>query len=340
MKYIIVLSFLISLAACNQGEKIPDVSNIKIQLSTQRFEKDFFQLDSLHFAAALDQLQANYPSFGENFLTTILNVDPQWSADSISNYVRGFEKAYQPIYDSSEQVFKDFTPYEAAIKKGLQFVKYYFPKYQTPEKIITYIGPADGFGDILSDDAIIIGLHHHLGNQFSLYKSSLVQQVYPDYINRFFDPAHIAVNCMKNIVLDLYPERMDDKTLVQQMIEKGKRLYLLQHFLPNTQEYMLIGYSNEQMKGCNKNEKAIWDLFIKNNLLQSIDNNLIKNYIGDSPKTQELADEEGQFAPGNIGSFAGWQIVKKYMHKNPTISLPQLMGMDNDVIFNEAKYKP
>jgi uncharacterized protein YjaZ len=71
-------------------------------------------------------------------------------------------------------------------------------------------------------------------------------------------------------------------------------------------------------------------------LLQTIDNNVIKNYIGDSPKTQEL----GEAAPGNIGAFAGWQIVKKYMQKNPKLTLKQLMAVDAETLFSEAKYKP
>ena len=83
-------------------------------------------------------------------------------------------------------------------------------------------------------------------------------------------------------------------------------------------------------------EKAVWDLFVQNNFLQTIDNNIIKNYIGDGPKTQEL----GATSPGNIGSFAGWQIVKKYMSKNPKTSVKELMALDAESIFQGAKYKP
>jgi hypothetical protein len=129
---------------------------------------------------------------------------------------------------------------------------------------------------------------------------------------------------------------MDDKSLIQQMIEKGKRLYILSKFLPHEEEYKLIGYTAAQLKDSYTNERQIWDLFAQNNLLQTIDNNVIKNYIGESPKTQELGDA----SPGNIGSFAGWQIVKKYMKKNEAVSLQKLMATDNDIILQEAKYKP
>jgi uncharacterized protein YjaZ len=113
-------------------------------------------------------------------------------------------------------------------------------------------------------------------------------------------------------------------------------LYLLSKLLPYSEEYKLIGYTEKQLKDCYEHEAAIWDLFVQNNFLQTIDNNLIKNYVGEGPKTQEL----GEASPGNIGSFAGWQIVKKYMEKNPKVKLQQMMTTDAETIFRESKYKP
>ena len=335
---IIVVFFCVAcmLFSCKSNDNVPDVSGIKVELTTQRFERDLFTLDSSNFTSQLDLLQGKYPSFGENFLATILNCDPRWSADSVAIYVRGFTRAYKKVYDTAQIVFKDFSPYEKKIKQGLQFLKYYFPNYNVPKKVITYIGPIDGYGDILSDDAIIVGLQHHLGKNYSLYKTALVQEIYPGYISNRFEPDYIDVNCMKNIVLDLFPEKMEDKPLIQQMVEKGKRLFVLSKLLPHTDEYKLIGYTEKQLKDVYGHEAAIWNLFVQNNFLQTIDNNIIKNYIGESPKTQEL----GEASPGNIGSFAGWQIVKKFMQKNPKYSLPQLMAADAETIFQEAKYKP
>lgn len=337
MKYFFWILVSVNFFSCNSGEKIPDVSGIAVPLTTQRFEKDLFNLDTVsNYSVNLEKLIARYPAFGENFISTVLGADPQWSSDSVALYVKGFTQAYKKVYDSTLLLYKDFTPYEAQIKKGLQFAKHYFPQYKIPTRIITYIGPLNGYGDIVADDALIVGLHLHLGKNFTLYKSELVQQTYPDYISRNFEPDFIAVNSMKNIVLDMYPEKLEEKSLVQQMVEKGKRLFLLHKFLPGTSEDKLIGYTKEQLKESYRNEKNIWNLFAQNNLLQTIDENVIKNYIGESPKTQELGDA----SPGNIGSFAGWQIVKKYMEMNPDISLQKLMSTDNDTIFQVAKYKP
>ena len=326
----------ILLFSCSNHEKTPDVSGIEINLTTDRFEKKLFDTTANDLVNYILHLQNGSPAFTRTYLSAILNVDPTWPPDTAAAYVNGFLKAYRPVYDSAEKIFDDFTPYEKEIKKALQLVKYYFPQYKVPAKIITYIGPADGYGDILSDEGLVIGLQHHLGKNFHLYKAALVQETYPEYVSNRFEPNYIVVNSMNNIVNDLYPEKESDKPLVNQMIEKGKRLYLLSKLLPGVDEYKLIGFTVKQLEDAYSHEAVIWDMFVKNSYLQITDKNLIKNYVGESPKTPEL----GEGAPGNIGSFAGWQIVKKYMQKNSAITLPQLMGLDAEQILQEAKYKP
>ena len=141
---------------------------------------------------------------------------------------------------------------------------------------------------------------------------------------------------MKNLINDLYPEKPAEGTLLEQMVENGKRLYVLSQLLPEKNEHLFIGYSQQQMEGCKKNEELIWNLFISNNYLQSTDANVIRNFTGEGPKTQEL----GESSPGNIGSYAGWQVVKKFMKKNTEVSLKALMKTNPNVIFEQAKYKP
>ena len=333
-RFTLNLLVILLVAGCtNTGQ--PDVSGIKVELTTRRFDKDFFSLDTTKLVEGLNDLRNKYPAFTDLFLNRILNVDPHWSSDSLTYYVKGFINAYKAVYDSASRVFSDFSPYERELKKAIQHVKFYFPEYAVPHNIITYIGPLDGLGDIISDDAFSVGLQVHLGQNFSLYKSTYVSETYPSYISKRFTPEYISINCIQNIIDDMFPEKLEDKSLVIQMVEKGKRLYLLSKILPEKQEYQLIGYTKSQLEESYKNETIIWDLFIKNDLLQSIDNDVVSHYIGVSPFTREL----GERSPGNIGSFTGWQIVKKYM-TNSKMSLKELMAEDAETLFEKAKYKP
>jgi hypothetical protein len=241
-------------------------------------------------------------------------------------------------------MFPDLRNYEQDIVDGLKHVKYYFPSYRLPQKLITFIGPMDayfegstgGYGDVITSEGLAVGLQLHLGKNFSMYTSEMGLALFPSYISRKFAPEYIPVNCMKNIVDDIFPEQNTDKTLVEQMVEKGKRLYILDKLMPAVSDTLKIGYTTGQLAGCRKNEGMIWTYFVKNGLVYNNDPSLIKNYVGESPATPEF----GEGAPGNIGLFVGWQIVKKFMEENEQTTLPVLMQTDPRKLFEASKYRP
>jgi hypothetical protein len=336
MRHWLTLSLILLLTSCSSKQTEPPVNSEAVPLKTVRFETFFFEDKSLFSRDAASKIEAEYPVFGPIFLAEIVNADPQWTVDSVNNYLKGYRDSYRAVYDSAKEMFSDFKPYEREIQTGMRWFKHYFPKQPLPKQIITYVGPLDGYGDLITQDAMVIGLHHHLGGRHSFYQSGWLQETYPAYISRRFEPATISVNAMVNLLMDLYPEHLENKTLVQQMIEKGKRLYALQQLLPEKDPNWLIGYSSKQWSDCLSHEKEIWNLFVENQMLQETNLVIIKNYIGESPKTQEL----GEASPGNIGSFVGWRIVEKFMKKSGSSSLEELMKTDAEKIMEIARYKP
>jgi hypothetical protein len=347
MNKFIIASFVIFFASCKGNRNIPDVSEIHVQLETKRYEQDFFAMDTMDVAASMSNLLKKYPRFTPDFVENILGLDmdsllvPGNQQDSA---IRLFIHDYRPVKDSADLQYKDFSKETDAIKKALQFVNYYFPKYPLPHAVITFIGPVNANfetsfgtqGDVITPEGLGIGLQLHLGKNFSLYKSVEGQEEYPAYLAENFDKAHITVNCMRNIIDDLYPDKSNGRPLIEQMIEKGKRMYLLTKFLPYTPEHICFGYTQKQLKDAYTNEAVIWGFFLNNDLLYNSEQSIIKNYIGEGPKTQEL----GEDSPGNIGTFTGLQIVKKYMEKLPETTLSQLMKTDPGEIYSKSKYKP
>ena len=342
--WLLLIFTAIILASCN-NEKTPDVSNIKADLQVQRFEQDFFAIDTNRIGPSMVQLQQKYPVFLNDFLINILGIPMIWGNDTAAEMVvKTFIRDYKPIKDTADKVFASMAEIEKEVKRGLQFTKHYFPGYQAPAKLITFIGPLDayyeaslgGYGDIITRDALGAGLQLHMGKQFSVYQTEMGQRLYPAYISRRFEPQYIPVNCMKNIIDDLFPDNSADRPLIEQMIEKGKRMYVLDKLLPYTEDTLKIGYTKNQLKGCYENEGQIWNFFLRNNLLYSIDPAINKTYIQDGPKTEEL----GEASPGYIGLFVGWRIVEKYMDKNSELNLQQLMQTNAKKIFDESKYKP
>ena len=333
MKQILLfICILLTGIGCKDKKQIPDVSDIRVSLETERFEKDFFALDTLHLDASLQQLNTKHPGFTQDFLFNILGTSP----DSAKKNVPEFIRSYAGLGKTAQQKFKDLQGIEKEIKQGFRFVHYYFPGYQLPIKLITFIGPINSYGSIITANALAVGLQLYMGKEYPLYLSEQGQQMYPRFISRRFEPAYIPVNGIKNIMDDMYPNNSIGRPLVEQMIESGKRMYVLDKLMPETPDSLKTGYTQKQLTDCYESEKNIWSFFVQNDLLFNTDPNLSRDYMSDGPNTPAL----GEASPGNIGQFVGWQIVKKWMNKNANTTLDALMKKNAKEIFDGSKYKP
>jgi hypothetical protein len=328
------LFVIICVYSCSQKKNIPDVSNIKVQIDVKRFDKDFFALDTNNVEASLNKLQQQYPTFLNDYLYNILGIEPM--PDSVTKKVKRFIYDYKPVYESVQSTFAATEKTQKEIAKGCQFVKYYFPEYKLPQHIVTFVGPVEGYANVLTNEGLAVGLQLYLGSDYSLYQTGFVREVYAEYQSRRFEQEYIPVNCMKNILDEIYPAANPDQPLVYQMIEAGKRLYMLDQFLPETADSLKTGYTQAQLDGCYENEATIWNFFLQNNLLYITDPSQTRDYLTDGPRTELL----GEASPGFIGQFVGWQIVKKWMSEDSKRTLPELLKTPAKEIFEEAKYKP
>jgi len=312
------------------------VSGIEINFKVKRFDKDLFSIDTTHTEQAIDVLEKKYPSFIKDYLFNILAAPP--NKDSAIKKVNLFIHDYMPLYDSATAKFASMDKEMNEVKKALQFAKYYFPQKHFATEVITFIGPLEGYGNVLTDSAFLVGLQAYMGKNFSAYHTDYIEEVYPSYITRRFEPNYIAVNCMKNLIDYLFEDKSANLPLVYKMIEEGKRMYVLDMLLPRLADSVKTGYTQQQLDGCYQHEAGIWNYFCaKNNLLFTNDPIQQRDYIFRLAKKTEAL---GEASPGNIGLFVGWQIVKKWMQQNKQKSLEALMNTEAKQIFDEAKYKP
>jgi hypothetical protein len=204
-------------------------------------------------------------------------------------------------------------------------------------RIITFIGTLDAPGVAVTDNYIAIGLQQYAGKDFEGYQSEEVKQMFPGYISRRFDAPYIPANCMKAVLSYMYPDNSERLSLVEQMIEKGKRWWLLDKFMPGTPDTLKTGYTQNQLEWCKQNEGLIWSEIIKNEDINSINPAVIQTYIGEGPFTQGFSQE---YSPGNLGQWIGWQIVKKYADRNSKLKPDDIMRLNPRKILEDSKYKP
>ena len=99
-----------------------------------------------------------------------------------------------------------------------------------------------------------------------------------------------------------------------------------------------IGYTREQLDWAISNESYIWRFFIEKELLYSTDSSLASRFINPAPFSKFYLELDSE-SPGRLGCYMGWQIVRSYMEHN-NVGLMDMLQMDANEIFNNAKFKP
>ncbi|MCW3074318.1 MAG: hypothetical protein JWP69_1387 [Flaviaesturariibacter sp.] len=330
-KYLFIAITML-LVACGNDDK-PDVSGIKVDLRLERFERDFFKIDTNNIREGLVHLRNAYPEFYSVYLQNILQVNP---ADTASfPIIRSIVSGYRPINDSIQNKYKNLDWLKDDLTEHFKYVKHYYPDYFVP-RIITFIGTFDAPGVILSPQYLGIGLQQFAGKKFSAYQVEEIAQMYPGYISQRFDKEYMAAGAMKAVVDDIYPDQSVGNPFIEQMVEKGKQWFLLDHFMPDAPDSVKTGFTGAQLDWVEENEGNTWGYIIKNENLYSIEPVTMQTYLGEAPFTQGFPES----SPGNIGQWVGWRIVQKFAKENPKLSLQEILKTPAKQVFEGSKYKP
>ena len=320
----------LALGGCKTPSPDPVVLGPTSKISEIRFDSAFFAMDSMHFEKDLAKLVQRYPQFSEDYFNRILML----SSKTKSKKILAFYKAYLPIYQATTKIgaSKRSTPeIEAAFKR----FHFFFPDYALPKKLIYFIGPLETYGNVVTKEGLAIGLQLYLGASSSWYYSEQINTIYPTYISRQFAPEYIVVNTIQNILNDYDPISINGKQLIEQMIEIGKRQYILGECLPNTSDTLLLGYTGNQLEAIEENKGDIWTFLASQNRLFSVDPNLTAAILTEAPYN----DYFGEDVPGNVGKYIGYSIVRSWMHQQKGKSkndLNQLLKTPAKAIFNQV----
>ena len=334
----IALFLLLALSGCQpEGFKsnAPDVSNIPMDITIRRFEKDLFRIDSLNFERMTDSLRDAYPTFYSIFVGNLMNFGDVNAPDQA--YKREVLRFVQTpdmrsLYDTVIHHFPTLTAQEKQLSQCFRYIKYYFPQRPTPQVISHFsaFGPAVF---TIEDKYVGINLDMFLNPNYPFYDSVN----FPYYMQRRFRPEYLPSAVMKAYVQGLYEAPVEEKRLIDQMLYEGKLLYFLDMTLPDAPDSLKLGYTRAQLDWCAKNEGEIWSFFLSHELLYNSQARDYSKYLDESPTSSGMPSE----APGRTAVWVGWQIVRKYMAANPNVTFEQLMAIkDGQELLQMSKYKP
>jgi hypothetical protein len=345
MRLSISALLILILISCNNSSNKPDVSDIKIDVKIERFDKDFFSIDTNHLDQSLNALNRKYPAFFPLYVQFLSPIEPmvKQQGKTYEEAMKIFYRTIKPLADAIEKKYSSLDNVRSGLEKAFKYVKYYYPSFKVPAVIASIESfnpddPQEVYGTMFYHDTLIISLQMFLEKDFGGYDP--VQ--YPDYLRRRFNEEYIVPNSIRAVANDIYPDTSESASLIEQMIERGKQWLLKEKFLPDVPDSLITGFSKSQTEFVEKNEGNIWTEFLKSTPdPYTVDQDRLKNYLGEGPFTQDMPhDLEGNGTPGNIGQWMGWRIVQKFAEKNSKMSVQEILATPAKKIFQEAKYKP
>lgn len=333
----IYLFFLIIiLASCTDSKQI-DVSNVRLNLKIERFDQEMNGLTSGNLAQKAPELNKKYGAFYNDYMERMLAVG---STADTGYYAQLRTVLKNPDYlelkSAVAQKYPDINQAEEELIDAFKHIRYYYPKQKLP-RLITFFS---GFSvqTPVGNDYIGIGLDMFLGAGSKFYPA-LVQSI-PRYISSRFTPQNITPRTVEALVREeMFPESDQHRSLLAKMVHNGKIMCFMDAVMPDVADTLKIGFTEDQLTWCKTNEGKIWAYFLENNLLFETDYLKMQKYLNEAPFTPGLGDNN-ESAP-KLAVWTGWQMVRKYLDKNPDMTVQQLMQKsDPQEILNNSKYKP
>ena len=330
-----ILFFISLLLLCGCGNKyqyIPrDIEAVKVEIV--RFDSAQLGVRPDSVKQDIEQLYADYELFMPIFVEGILGLpteDTAYLCEMYAQFLTDTVMGFAQTNAKAQALFANVDSLQEALNDGFSRLHYLYPEWEIP-KVYFFVS---GFNSSVMyyDNVMGVGIDMYLGSEYPYYN-----QVVYDYQKQTMRKACVAGDVMSIYLAYNIPYNSKYNRLLEQMIFRGKQLFLLSQLLPNEPAWEVIGYSKEQWDWCEKYEQAIWNRIMEKRDLFKTESIVLSSYINDGPFTAEVTQE----SPGRLGQWVGWRIVESYMHNNKSVTLNELMNeTDAQKILEQSFYKP
>ncbi len=335
----LIIFFIAGFSGCTQKSNLPhpDISAISANVQFERMETPFMQANGSNYRQVMDSMQEQYPSFFRLLTQDILsmrsyNESTYQLYDTLYHYMVA-DTYMLRLYDSVAALYSDISDVEEELELALRYYKYYFPDSIIPG-LYTYVAPFV-YQVVISDEVLAVELNMFMGKNFSYYSAFAANM--PQYLLYRFDRSYMVVSIMRALMDGSIPDKGADANLLDAMVQEGKMMYYLDCMMPDAPDSVKIGFHAAQLDWCADNEADIWRFFAGEELFFSTRNQDKQRYIGEAPNAFGMP--EG--APGRIGVWVGWQIVRSYMLQHPETTLGELFAItDGTTLLKGSGYKP
>ena len=328
----ILIIISVTLISCNSKNRFRvDTSKNRIEVKIHRFDKDLINLDVNHLQQSVDTLYSRYPDFLPVYTYNVLEMDAQ-NKDSVAYLFSKFvsDTTFQSVNKKVLTTFNDVSDIEKDISDAYTGIHHYFPELSLPQ--VYFFVSGFNRSVLMTNNFIGVGTDFYLGADYEPYKSFTYQ-----YLLYNMRRESMAIDVVSAALFRHFSFDGTENGLVDNMLHRGKIIYLLSVFMPEKDIADLIGYSPEQWQWAEKYETDIWKTIVGQKHLFSTDMQLIRKYMNDAPFTAPVSQD----SPGRLGTWVGWRIIDSYMQSNKDVSLEQLMKNNNyRQLLENSHYRP
>lgn len=324
---------IVLLTGCGRQRRYADIDNYAtpVTVGIQRFDVAVATADTSDMYQSVRRLYDGFPVFMPLFVDQILEVEPR-DTGYVAELMRNFlcDSLYRTVNDYTLEVFSDLDAITDELAMAFGRLRYFYPQIAIPDLYLF----VSGFNRqvLFTDDILALGSDMYLGADYPLY-----EEVTYRYMHYGMRPACVPVDMVSVVLFRNFRQTLANPNLLDEMLYRGKMMYLLSVLFPDTAPNEIMNYTPEQWDWCDYFERKIWSTILDSKNLFATDNLTITKYVNDGPFTGPVSQD----SPGRLGTWVGWRIIDSFMEHNPEVTMQELLEMtDSQKLLEMSDYRP
>ncbi len=335
LAFSLVFGFTLWLTGCQKGRQyFPNKHEMTPKhVEILRFDSALLSVQAADIEQDIRRLYADFPYFMPIFVEDILGIptsDTAYLEEVLPQFLSDTTYGFQATNEREKQMFADISDIQTSLDDAFTRLCYLYPDMEVPD-IYLFIS---GFNASVYffDEAVGVGADMYLGSDYEYYN-----RVVYEYQKQTMRKECIPADVVSAYLFRNLPYTSSKGRLLDQMLYRGKVMYLLSVLFPTLPKYEVMGYTKEQWQWCEKHERAIWHLIMDKRDIFKTESIVLTSYLNEGPFTAEVSQD----SPGRLGTWVGWRIAESYMEHNEDVTLQQLMAEpDAQKILEASFYKP
>ena len=357
-KSYLILLLVALFAGCKSGRQYFPKQVAPAEINILRFDSALLSIDAQGDSVKTDilRLYNEYPDFMGFYSEQILGIeagDTAFMLEALPKYLTDTIYHFAEVNRQARDCFSNIDGIRSELNAAFSKIKYLYPEWQMPELTFFVSGfnasllfwessnyqivrqPTDdqiGQNPFNTPLRIAVGVDMYLGTDYEYYN-----RVVWNYQKQTMRKECIPADVVSAYLFRMLPFTSSKSRLLDNMLYRGKVMYLLSVLFPEQPDYEIMGYSKEQWEWAEKNERGVWQMIVDKRDLWKTESPVLTSYLNDGPFTAEISQD----APPRLGTFIGWHIAESYMENNPDVTMQQLMEEgDAQKVLEMSRYKP